>query len=179
MVTLIVICFWNNKENSVHIPSDLSAKTLASTLKKLSDKSPYAETLSSYTSFCEKLFAQLNNTDLSTYNILLLLQDEKTHEYKGFLSAQAIYESIEINFICVHVHCRQTGLAEKLYQFLEQKLRAEYLKTRFEYKAFLEVSEKNTAALNLYKKLGFHQTSIRPKYYFNTENACLMVKNII
>lgn len=40
---------------------------------------------------------------------------------------------------------------------------------------FLDVRESNTAAINLYKSLGFRDTGVRKNYYSNpTENAVLM-----
>ncbi len=40
---------------------------------------------------------------------------------------------------------------------------------------FLEVRENNTAAIALYKKIGFKQTTIRKKYYRNGDNAKIFI----
>lgn len=43
-------------------------------------------------------------------------------------------------------------------------------------KIFLEVRQSNEGAINLYKKKGFNQISIRKKYYEDGENALIFVK---
>ena len=43
-------------------------------------------------------------------------------------------------------------------------------------KIFLEVRESNESAINLYKKNGFNQISVRKKYYEDGENALIFVK---
>ncbi len=46
-------------------------------------------------------------------------------------------------------------------------------------KMFLEVRESNTPAINMYKKYGFDEISIRKNYYTNNgENAIIMMKKI-
>lgn len=43
---------------------------------------------------------------------------------------------------------------------------------------YLEVSEHNHEAIQLYQKLGFELTGIRPRYYRDGSNACLMEKMV-
>ncbi|MBQ4516774.1 MAG: ribosomal protein S18-alanine N-acetyltransferase [Clostridia bacterium] len=40
----------------------------------------------------------------------------------------------------------------------------------------LEVRKSNTGAISLYKKFGFTEVGLRPKYYDNTEDAILMTR---
>ena len=42
----------------------------------------------------------------------------------------------------------------------------------------LEVNVNNNIAINLYKKYGFKEVGIRPKYYNNTDDAIIMTKEI-
>ena len=42
----------------------------------------------------------------------------------------------------------------------------------------LEVNDNNNIAINLYKKYGFKEVGIRPKYYNNTDDAIIMTKEI-
>lgn len=46
------------------------------------------------------------------------------------------------------------------------------------YRVFLEVDEKNVAAIRLYQKLGFKKIHIRKNYYQNN-NAAIVMKKII
>jgi ribosomal-protein-alanine acetyltransferase len=43
---------------------------------------------------------------------------------------------------------------------------------------YLEVSEHNHEAIQLYRKLGFELIGIRPRYYRDGSNACLMEKKL-
>ena len=43
---------------------------------------------------------------------------------------------------------------------------------------FLEVRSSNTPAINLYKKAGFTNLSVRKKYYDDGEDAVVMAKEL-
>lgn len=43
---------------------------------------------------------------------------------------------------------------------------------------YLEVSEHNQGAIQLYQKMGFQLTGIRPRYYRDGSSACLMEKKL-
>ena len=43
---------------------------------------------------------------------------------------------------------------------------------------FLEVRVSNTPARSLYKKMGFEEVGVRKKYYEDTEDAIVMLKEI-
>lgn len=84
----------------------------------------------------------------------------------GFVIANVIYENVEILLVFVDEPYRNRGIACSLLQDLE-KNKAESI--------LLEVSVKNDAALNLYKKLGYIFVGTRKKYY-NGVDAYVMKK---
>lgn len=68
---------------------------------------------------------------------------------------------------------RRRGVAKELMEKL-----LSFLKTEGTGKVFLEVREKNAPALELYRKFGFGEISVRTKYYPDGENAVVMMKEI-
>lgn len=73
----------------------------------------------------------------------------------GYLYYSDIYDRIEINQITVFEKFRRNGYASKMVDYLIKKNKP----------ITLEVKCNNTAAINLYKKYGFKQVSIRKGYY--------------
>ncbi len=73
--------------------------------------------------------------------------------------------------IAVHPNYRRRGIATKLMVSIEKEAK--------KHNAFLmrlEVRASNCAAINLYKKLGFSESYIIPKYYRDGESAIVMFK---
>ena len=84
-----------------------------------------------------------------------------------------IVDEAHIATIAVHPDFRRKGLGE---QILIHALRA--AQTEGAQRAFLEVRAGNVAAQAMYKKYGFVEDGIRPKYYRdNNEDAILMSLN--
>lgn len=82
----------------------------------------------------------------------------------GFVLARLAAGEAEILTIAVEKPARRAGLGRKLMDAVLRELhshRAESL--------FLEVDEKNGAAIGLYKKLGFREVGKRPSYYQTAE----------
>ncbi|WP_230398862.1 ribosomal protein S18-alanine N-acetyltransferase [Novisyntrophococcus fermenticellae] len=76
----------------------------------------------------------------------------------------------DITNICVAQDFRRKGVARKLLEQLSSKLVQQGIR-----EIHLEVRESNLPALTLYRKLGFNQDGLRPRYYESpTENAVLM-----
>ena len=90
---------------------------------------------------------------------------------KGFIAWQKIVDEAEIKTICVAPQFRGNGIANKLCK--EMIAKCQGLK-----RILLEVDEANLAAINLYKKHGFIQYSLRKNYYSNGNNAVLMEKSL-
>jgi [ribosomal protein S18]-alanine N-acetyltransferase len=78
----------------------------------------------------------------------------------GHVIFWVIGEDVQINNIAVHPDFRGMGIGERVLRYVikEVKLRGARLIT-------LEVRPSNTAALSLYKKLGFRLVGIRKGYY--------------
>ncbi|OKL44477.1 ribosomal protein S18-alanine N-acetyltransferase [Pseudovibrio exalbescens] len=87
-------------------------------------------------------------------------------ELVGFLAIRSVAGEAEVLTIAVHPRHRGRGIARKLMHdgiFRLYSERAEVL--------FLEVDEANTAAVTLYKKLGFKQVGVRKGYYSASEGS--------
>jgi ribosomal-protein-alanine N-acetyltransferase len=88
----------------------------------------------------------------------------------GYIIYWQIGEEVQINNIAVHPDFRRLGIGEAvLRQVIEEvKLRGVRLVT-------LEVRPSNTAALSLYKKIGFRLLTIRRGYYSNPVEDALVL----
>lgn len=80
----------------------------------------------------------------------------------GFVLARHAAGEAEILTIVVPRKLRGRGLGHKLMDSVLRHLHAERVES-----LFLEVDETNTAALALYKRLGFQEVGCRPAYYAN------------
>lgn len=90
----------------------------------------------------------------------------------AYICARLVAGEMQILKIAVAADCRRQGMAswilrQSLQKASEQAVRAVFLETRVS----------NTAALNLYHKLGFGIIDKRPGYYAdNQEDALVMMK---
>ncbi len=80
----------------------------------------------------------------------------------GFILARRAAGEAEILTIAVARAYRRRGIGRALMDAVLRMLHAERVEA-----LFLEVDEKNTAALALYGRLGFRQVGRRPDYYDN------------
>jgi ribosomal-protein-alanine N-acetyltransferase len=83
----------------------------------------------------------------------------------GFVLARLAAGEAEILTVAVARSHRRHGLGWKLMDAVLRRLHAERAEA-----LFLEVDENNTAALALYRRLGFHQVGKRPNYYEGAGN---------
>ena len=90
----------------------------------------------------------------------------------GFIVWRTVCDEAELITVGVHPRARGTGIAIAMLGIMENEVKKLGAK-----KIFLEVSAENTAAINLYKKCGFVQNGLRPKYYDGVD-AILMQKEI-
>ena len=128
-------------------------------------------------SLCDKDLASLNilasnfsikyNDDVLNSNfqhILLFKTDDKIF---GYIDFSLFYERAEINYIFVLDEYRKKGIASSLIQYVFDNYDLESIT--------LEVRVGNLSAINLYKKCGFIECSVRKKYYGN-EDALMLIK---
>lgn len=87
----------------------------------------------------------------------------------GFAVVQLIETECYLQNFMTHPHYRRKGWGEKILQKVMMWAR-DHGATVF----ILDVDSTNTAAINLYKKLGFHLDSKRHKSYPRGEDAYIM-----
>ena len=85
---------------------------------------------------------------------------DENAEPSGFILVRAAADEAEILTLSVRPQQRRLGLGASLL-----KTACEALSTSGTRQMFLEVSAENTAAIALYRKLGFAARGIRPGYY--------------
>lgn len=98
----------------------------------------------------------------SRYNIY---EEYFENIFAGYLITYDSVDSLDIFEIAVDEKFRSRGIATKLLNRLND-----------ERKILLEVSEKNTNAINLYIKNGFKVISKRKKYYLDGSDAIIMMR---
>jgi ribosomal-protein-alanine N-acetyltransferase len=80
----------------------------------------------------------------------------------GYIIFWKVFEDVQINNIAVHPEFRRLGIGRVVLEYVIDQVRRDGAKF-----ITLEVRPSNTAALRLYKKLGFKPISIRKGYYSN------------
>ncbi len=78
----------------------------------------------------------------------------------GFIMSRLVGEEAEILSVAVSAHKQGRGLARNLLTLHLRRLAGLGAKA-----VFLEVDEKNQAAIKLYERAGFREVSRRPNYY--------------
>lgn len=110
---------------------------------------------------------EIQNTPVSSPLVVVRRPGD---EVVGYLIYWQIRDDVQVNNIAVHPECRGRGLGEAMMRFAIAKVRgagAEFMT--------LEVRQSNTAAVALYKKLGFEALGTRKNYYTRPdEDACVM-----
>lgn len=126
------------------------------------------ETMSFSNPWSEDTFrGEIQNTPVS---FPLVVVRRPGDEVVGYIVYWQIRDDVQVNNIAVHPECRGQGLGEAVMRFAIAKVRAagaEFMT--------LEVRQSNTAAVTLYKKLGFEILGTRKNYYSRPdEDACVM-----
>lgn len=131
----------------------------------------------------EEIFSIRNSTDkrIEKSSILdeiinpnyLVLVAEENGKIAGFLSVIKNYDCADVMMIATGLSYRRNGVATKL---LSEAIGM--LKNLGVNRLLLEVNETNIGAIELYKKLGFKQISIRKKYYKGQFDALIMERFI-
>ena len=102
---------------------------------------------------------------------LVYMKDRKVIAYiLGF----KVIDEFHLNNIAVHKKFQRKHIAKKLLFHLINRLQMQNIK-----KIFLEVSEKNKPARELYKSFGFKRESIRQHYYAKGDHAILYYLNLV
>ncbi len=104
-----------------------------------------------------------------SYKVVL----EKESKVIGLLFGEIIYEEANILLIAVKKEFQGKGFGKLLLEHF-----IEICKAKNVIKIFLEVATDNKKAVNLYKRYGFKDFSIRKKYYLDGSDAYLMVLEI-
>ncbi len=91
------------------------------------------------------------------YHSTLFVQQKKILAYTV---AQYVVDECHLLNLCVRQTERGQGLGEKMVQYLMNQARQKDMGS-----IFLEVRVSNTAAINLYDKLGFNEIGLRRGYY--------------
>lgn len=94
-------------------------------------------------------------------------------EIVGFAAFRLCAEEGELTNFAVKAQYRRRGIGSMLLAKGIKSALSEGVK-----KITLEVSEKNSAAIALYEKFKFKTVSVRKKFYNNSQDALLMLREI-
>ena len=114
----------------------------------------------------ETLVWELTNSDVTR---VYVLRDEGDRAV-AFCLAWVVFDELHINTLAVTAARRRQGLATFLLQAVLADAAQEGAR-----RATLEVRESNTAALQLYARLGFTVSAKRPGYYTNPPEDALIL----
>ena len=95
-------------------------------------------------------------------------------EIIGFAGISIILDTAELNNIVIKKDKRGYGYSSILLKELLKFAKSKNCKT-----FNLEVANNNIIAINLYKKFGFEQVGMRPKYYNGTDALLFSLKIIV
>ncbi|MGE0822000.1 MAG: ribosomal protein S18-alanine N-acetyltransferase [Candidatus Binatia bacterium] len=88
----------------------------------------------------------------------------------GYICLWFIFDEGQIVNFAIHSQYRRRGIGNYLLDSALTEAKNRHIRI-----LSLEVRSSNTAALTLYKNSGFHDISIRRRYYENGEDALVMV----
>ncbi len=108
----------------------------------------------------------INNISPFSHKIEYILDNKVI----GYLEYSLIYDRMEIDNVFVLENYRNQGIASKMLEYIINIYERNQL-----INITLEVRTSNYRAINLYKKYGFKEVSIR-KYYYGDEDGILMEK---
>ncbi|MCL2370570.1 MAG: ribosomal protein S18-alanine N-acetyltransferase [Firmicutes bacterium] len=91
----------------------------------------------------------------------------------GYGSFCKVVDEAQINNICVDLESRRAGVGGMILDAIEDIATKKGCK-----ELILEVACDNISAIGLYKKHGYTQLYVRPKYYNGTKDAIVMTKQM-
>lgn len=86
----------------------------------------------------------------------------------GYIGLNIILDECDIIRIAIHKEYQGLGLSKILFEYAKN-----YLVSNGVSKIMLEVSDKNTVAINLYERLGFNKIYVRENYYSDNTSALI------
>ena len=89
----------------------------------------------------------------------------------GYVGSQLVLGWADMMNLAVHPDCRRCGIGERLVSELINRLKSSDVTC-----LTLEVRVSNTAARQLYEKMGFSQVGRRPGYYRNPREDALILR---
>ncbi len=108
------------------------------------------------------------------YGFVLGTWEKQRNTLAGWCCLRILPPEAELLKIAVHPDAHRKGIATGLLQNVFDMCKKKECET-----VFLEVRRKNTAALALYKKTGFHQRGLRKRYYVSPiDDGILLAKTI-
>lgn len=88
----------------------------------------------------------------------------------GMVVSWLIVDEVHVATIATHPDFRRQGIAKRLLSYTLRELRNEGAQS-----SFLEVRASNYGAQDMYRKFGYEESGVRPRYYKdNDEDALLM-----
>jgi ribosomal-protein-alanine N-acetyltransferase len=119
--------------------------------------------------FGEDAWSRQNFLAVLANDISKLFVYEKDKEIIGYAVVTVIFDEAHLDNLAVSLENRKKGIGKQLVSYILR-----YLKDIEIHKITLEVRKSNTAAINLYKSLGFAIEGVRKNYYKNQEDAYIM-----
>ena len=114
---------------------------------------------------------EIQNTPVSSPMVLVRRPGE---EVVGYIIFWQIRDDVQVNNVAIRPDCRGLGLGEAVMRYAIARVRAAGA-------AFmtLEVRRSNTAAVALYKKLGFEVMDTRKNYYTRPDEAAFVMALVL
>ncbi|HEY8443756.1 MAG TPA: ribosomal protein S18-alanine N-acetyltransferase [Clostridia bacterium] len=119
--------------------------------------------------FGEDAWSEQNFRDVLASGITKIFVYAIEAKIAAYAVLTVIFDEAHLDNIAVHPEYRRQGIARELIVYLLDILKDIRIK-----KITLEVRVSNTAAINLYKSLGFVIEGVRKKYYNDQEDAFIM-----
>ena len=114
------------------------------------------------------LYNEIMYNDMSRYFIALV-----NNKRAGYVGSWLTLPNAEILNLFVSEKYRGLGIGKELMEEVIHVCKENKIE-----KLTLEVRMSNHYAINMYKDLGFKRGTIRKKYYGNSEDALLMIKDL-
>lgn len=110
--------------------------------------------------------ADIFQQSLQSNGICFLIESALEQQALGFVTADDMFDAVEITNIAVHSSKQGQGLGRQLLQAVKQ-----YAKQQDIGKIWLEVREDNVGARRFYERQGFKEVGRRENYYRDQQGA--------
>lgn len=151
-------------------PVSLSARIRRMTPSDLDQVMAIAESLKEAPHWPRSAFQFAIDPDAALNRIALVAEASEAGALTGFAVASLLPPQAELEIIAITAQAQRHGQARQLFAALADELG----KARVT-EVILEVRASNLPALEFYRRLGFAETGLRPRYYHDpVEDAVLM-----